>query len=342
MANFDYVGSVEEGDYSPDWEPATATERLRVLAETLYGPEWAASLSNLSGVNLRTCQRLQAAAKGGTEHSAAEGVIQAVEAALGTALLAVRPRPTFGYMVDFIPTPDEERRAEWDRLWPKGRHKDTPPMPVMDAGTMGQIRFIASAREQALCALWSAAMGVTKSPHAITASDWERFGYAMGLAAEALNGLAGTDEEGQWQIIRRPEPLFSGDWDDGDQPLQWGDVIEPETTNPVCLLIKNYDLDWEEVKLSEQQSPDLTRCFGARDWEEAKLRVQQSPYVTRCFGEFAFLAGYGYGGREDVFVVSVDAAHTKEFQSEFADLGNAIRWDMGIYKPTLPGVRVVS
>lgn len=318
--HFDDVGPVDDGDYGDDWEPGTATERLKVLAETLYGQEWAAPLSNLSGVNLRTCQRLQAAAKAGTEYAAAEGVLQAVEAALGTALLAARPRPTFAYMVNLIATPDEERRAEWDRLWPKGRHKNTPPMPVMDAGTMAQIRFIASTRELALCALWSAAMGVTKPDGSITASDWNRFHDAMDLAAEALEGLAGADKEGQWQIIRRPEPLFSDDWNDGDQPLEWGDVVEPETANPVCLLIKDDDLDWEAVK----------------------LRVQQSPYVTRCFGEFAFLAGYGYGGREDVFVVSVDAAHTEEFQAEFADLGKVIRWDMGIYKPTLPGVRVVS
>lgn len=320
MTHFDDVGPVEDGDYSAGWEPGAATERLRVLAETLFGPEWAAPLSNLSGVNLRTCQRLQAAAKVGTEYPAAAGVLQAVEGALGTALLAARPRPTFGYMLDTA-TPDEERRAEWDRLWPRGQQrKDTLPMPVMDAGTMGHIQFVAFTRERALCALWSAVMAVTKFDGSTTASDWERFGDAMYMAAEALGGLAAADKEGQWQIIRRPVSLFNDDWNEGDQPLQWGEVVEPEATNPVCILIKNDDLDWEE----------------------AKLRVQRSSYVTRCFGEIDYLAGYEYGGTENVFVVSVDAARTEAFQAEFADLGKAIRWDMGIYEPMLPGVRVVS
>jgi hypothetical protein len=53
------------------------TVRLEALATGLYGPDWAAGISRLSGVSLRTCQRVRRSIANGVEDRRARGVLDA-------------------------------------------------------------------------------------------------------------------------------------------------------------------------------------------------------------------------------------------------------------------------
>lgn len=69
----------------------SATHRLDVLADALFGDDWAALLANMTGVSVRTCQRLRAAARVHTEHAAANGVLKRTRELLAARSLAADP-----------------------------------------------------------------------------------------------------------------------------------------------------------------------------------------------------------------------------------------------------------
>lgn len=60
--------------------PLGTTARLDALASALYGEDWPRQIATLTGVNLRTCQRIKAAAIAGEEARSSYGVLLGVSA----------------------------------------------------------------------------------------------------------------------------------------------------------------------------------------------------------------------------------------------------------------------
>lgn len=73
-----------------DGEPYedSATYDLDKAAEALFGETWAEPLSRLTGVSLRTCQRIRAAARSAKDHEAADGVLHRLRERLGEVSVA--------------------------------------------------------------------------------------------------------------------------------------------------------------------------------------------------------------------------------------------------------------
>ncbi|WP_338578693.1 hypothetical protein V8J38_16670 (plasmid) [Brevundimonas olei] len=59
-----------------------ATARLNALATAMYGEDWPGQVARLTCVNLRTCQRIKAAAIAGEEARSSYGVLLGVTARL--------------------------------------------------------------------------------------------------------------------------------------------------------------------------------------------------------------------------------------------------------------------
>lgn len=55
---------------------------LDELATEFFGPEWPGPLSQFSGINARTLQRIRKAAVDGREHAAAHGALAAIAEAV--------------------------------------------------------------------------------------------------------------------------------------------------------------------------------------------------------------------------------------------------------------------
>lgn len=69
---------------------------LDELATEFFGPDWPAPLSQFSGINARTLQRIRQAAATGSDHSAAGGTLAAIAEALplfADRLKAIAPEP---------------------------------------------------------------------------------------------------------------------------------------------------------------------------------------------------------------------------------------------------------
>jgi hypothetical protein len=65
--------------------PPGATAKVAEFGERIFGKEWGAAMARLTGVNLRTIDRIKAAHAAGVEYPAAGGALDA----LHTALVAV-------------------------------------------------------------------------------------------------------------------------------------------------------------------------------------------------------------------------------------------------------------
>ena len=62
--------------------PALASQTLTELGEQIFGTDWGAPMSRLTGINQRTLLRVKAAAAAGLEYPAAKGAIAALAVAL--------------------------------------------------------------------------------------------------------------------------------------------------------------------------------------------------------------------------------------------------------------------
>jgi len=62
--------------------PALASQTLADLGEQVFGPDWGAPMSRLTGINQRTLLRVKAAAAAGLEYPAAKGAIAELAVAL--------------------------------------------------------------------------------------------------------------------------------------------------------------------------------------------------------------------------------------------------------------------
>ena len=64
----------------------TKAEIVAKFAERLFGEHWTQPLSDFTGLNLRTCQRIKAAAHMGEEYGSAKGALDAlIDAVSGLA-----------------------------------------------------------------------------------------------------------------------------------------------------------------------------------------------------------------------------------------------------------------
>lgn len=63
----------------------TPETMLHAIACRIWGPSWAKGLHEFAGLNLRTCQRLQADAATGKPNRQASGALLALKAALEQA-----------------------------------------------------------------------------------------------------------------------------------------------------------------------------------------------------------------------------------------------------------------
>jgi hypothetical protein len=64
----------------------TNAEKVAEIGEALYGDHWPTPLARFAGVNTRTLQRIAAAARLGSEHQAADGVLAAMREELAIAI----------------------------------------------------------------------------------------------------------------------------------------------------------------------------------------------------------------------------------------------------------------
>jgi hypothetical protein len=102
--------SAEAGDFT-----ASATARLANVAELAFGEEWPRGLSQLTGVSLRTCQRLKAAALVETPHPSAKAVLKRLREHLsGFALMA---DPTDGKVHRWVSEDESLRRWVIGRVY---------------------------------------------------------------------------------------------------------------------------------------------------------------------------------------------------------------------------------
>ncbi|WP_426050361.1 hypothetical protein [Brevundimonas sp. SL161] len=62
--------------------PALASETLAELGVQIFGPDWAASMGRLTGINARTLLRVKASAAAGEEYPAARGALAELVTAL--------------------------------------------------------------------------------------------------------------------------------------------------------------------------------------------------------------------------------------------------------------------
>jgi hypothetical protein len=81
----------ETQDLGVDYD-ASSTKDLADVAQELFGEEWAAPLAQMTGVSLRTCQRLRAAARTETDHPSARGVVAELRGRLSALALRADPR----------------------------------------------------------------------------------------------------------------------------------------------------------------------------------------------------------------------------------------------------------
>jgi hypothetical protein len=85
---------------STDWNIGKPPPKVRppnyavvvvAFGERLFGPQWAAGVARLTGVNKRTLSRIYAAAKDERDYPAARGVLAALEASLAPILADLGP-----------------------------------------------------------------------------------------------------------------------------------------------------------------------------------------------------------------------------------------------------------
>ena len=129
-------------DHEFDGSP---TDLLDTLGQELWGPDWAGRMANLVNVNLRTCQRLAAAAKVRTERPSAEHVLRAARERL--AALALAADPTAGNLQDACEQdPDVARWLIWRAIFGQMTKRDviTDKQDDEVAGpyTVGDLRVI--------------------------------------------------------------------------------------------------------------------------------------------------------------------------------------------------------
>lgn len=71
--------------------PPNAAQLVAQFGARLFGPEWGADLARLTGVNVRTIQRIKTAAAAGRDYPAAGGILEALDAQLAAVRADLKP-----------------------------------------------------------------------------------------------------------------------------------------------------------------------------------------------------------------------------------------------------------
>ena len=192
----------------------SATSRVDAAARHVFGEEWAGALSRFTRINLRTCQRVKAAADQGQEHPSAAGVLAELEQGFQQAALMLQGGKSH------ILCDDEVNEASIRR----GIRELVEAVAVVADDREGLHSFgpflasglssLLTRAEEYECSLADAAMFLADAIEARPGEDNSTFLRILGRAIEPVGGIFGRRVDGTIDLLVPPAPLFSSEeWD---------------------------------------------------------------------------------------------------------------------------------
>lgn len=245
-------------------EPNTAIEReewarcatacVERLARKLYGAEWSAPVSQLTGINLRTCQRVHASAEAGEENKSADGLLRAMREKLMAAMVTSDYRfESTMYDGKYAPLFDEshpEYLTHFEGEYLRALH----PYEARDLGV------IVREYEDAVELSYPALMGLTKDAiNSGLESQWiERALEAVHNIGRLKGSLAVTDTAGRLHSVMA---VTQTDFYYGEPAGRYGEYI-----GGVPMFVESGDLEKIQtaglVQLSYREPLQIGRVLG--------------------------------------------------------------------------------
>jgi len=226
----------------------SATTRLGAAASHLFGEEWAGALSRFTGISLRTCQRVKAAAEADQDHPSAEGVLAQLEDGLQQAGLMAQGGRSHVLCDDEGENDAVERgirRLVSAVTLAQAEQSSYAFGPFLASG-LGQLLEKAAHQEETLNTV---ALLLADALEAGICQDEAPLERALAVAFDRTRGLFGRRLDGTLDLLVAPAPLFS------TEPS-----CEPDTSYDWLLICpaadRNQTLSLLETLKADPEMPD--------------------------------------------------------------------------------------